>query len=151
MSDEGSLPIGFYNLGVGYLDVARAASKGGDVWLFHDPFEFLVAHGLELIFKADRRRELSVEHVRRQYGHSLPKLFDDLSADFKNKFQVGDDLKFLVNHLDLGHSGPNWRNRYLETGYRANVPSLPSMLEIVAPFTTIDRRWLSNHFVGQIA
>ena len=150
MSDEDSLPIGFYNLGVGYLDVARAAAKVGDHWMFHDPFEFLVAHGLELIFKADRRRELDVESVRRQYGHSLPKLFDDLSADFQRKFQVGDDLKLLVNHLDVGHSGSNWRNRYLETGYRGNVPSLSSILETVAPFTIVDRRWLSKHFVGQI-
>ena len=149
MSDEGSLPIGFYNLGVGYLDVARSAAKVGNHWMFHDPFEFLIAHGLELIFKADRRRELSLESVRRQYGHSLPKLFNDLSGDFRENFQVGDDLKALVSHLDDGHSGPNWRNRYLETGYRANVPSLSSMLEIVAPFTIIDRRWLSNHFVRQ--
>jgi hypothetical protein len=151
MSEEGSLPIGFYNLGVGYLDVARAATEVGNRWMFQDPFEFLIAHGLELIFKADRRRDLSVESVRRQYGHSLPRLFDDLSDDFRDKFQVGDELKTLVDHLDAGHSGPNWRNRYLETGYRADVPSLSSKLEIVAPFTIIDRRWLSNHFVGQIA
>ena len=150
MNVEGSLPIGFYNLGVGYLDVARAAAKVGDHWMFHDPFEFLVAHGLELIFKADRRRELDIESVRRQYGHSLPKLFKDLSPDFLKKFQVGDELKLLVDHLDGGHSGPNWRNRYLETGYRANVPPLSSMLEIVAAFTIIDRSWLSNHFVRQI-
>ncbi|WIA56613.1 hypothetical protein N6H05_01945 [Sphingobium sp. WTD-1] len=151
MSEENSLPIGFYNLGVGYLDVARRAADSDDDWLFHDPFEFLIAHGLELIFKADRRRELPMEDVRRQYGHSLPNLFNDLSVDFRNKFEVGDELKFLVAHLDGGHSGPKWRNRYLETGYRENVPTLSSMLSIVSPFNLVDRRWLSNHFVGRIA
>ncbi len=143
-------PIGLYNFGVNYLDVARAAATENREWRFNDPFEFLISHGLELIFKADASRELGLNEIKTLYGHSLPKLFENLSDEFRRQFDVSDELKKLVDDLDIGHSGPEWRNRYLVTGLRPVFPVLSEMIQIVEPFNLNDRRWLSNHFVRQV-
>ncbi|MBB5684547.1 hypothetical protein [Sphingobium boeckii] len=143
---ERSEPIGFYNFGVAYLDTARLASLHPTKPSFSDPMEFLISHGLELIFKADLRRKLSLEKVRNKFGHNLLKMSKNLSEPFLQHFEVDDMFRALVTYLSEGHSGPNWRNRYLETGFRAVQVSTEDMLQLVHRFNIDDRRWLLGHF-----
>ena len=142
-------PIGLYLSGVSYLDTARAAQLGSPLMSFSDPIEFLCAHGLELIFKAEISRNLAIDDVRKRYGHNLSKLRTALGSDFLNKFPIDSALENVINYLAVGHSGPNWRNRYLITGVRSAL-SLEDVLPSLSYFHTRDRRWLTSHFVRAI-
>ena len=140
-------PIGLYNFGIGYLDTARAAEASGIKIPFGDPKEFLVAHSLELIFKADLRRSLTMDQIKRDYGHNLSKLRKRVSKEFAGHFHLDTEFDNLVLYLSEGHSGPNWRNRYLVTGYRAAILPAPELIRIMGRFTTNDRKWLLAHFI----
>ena len=141
--------IGLYNFGVAYLDTARAAVSSEAPIMFHGPIEFLCAHGLELIFKADLTRSISLEDVRLQYGHSLLKLFFDCSAELKQRFRMTEDFAEVVNFLAEGHSQQPFENRYLRTGYRQIIEPMV-VLEHLAHLTTNDRQWIFAHFGGAI-
>ncbi len=137
--------MGLYNFGLSYLETARAASKVSSQFTFTDPIEFLCAHGLELIFKADLCRTRELETVRQKFGHSLPKLRDALSGEFVLQFPITSELGSVVDYLAIGHSGPNWRNRYIVTGVRQHLtPS--QILSPLAVFDTNNRSWLTGHF-----
>ena len=142
-------PIGLYCFGVSYLDTARAAQLARPTIRFNDPIEFLCAHGLELIFKAEVSRNLTIDDVRKRYGHDLLKLRKALGSDFLNKFPIDLALENVINYLAVGHSGPNWRNRYLVSGVRSAL-SLGVILPSLSYFHTRNRRWLTSHFVRAI-
>ena len=138
-------PIGFYNYGVSYLDTARAALESGTSIRFSGPLEFLCAHGLELIFKADLIRTQSLDDVRKQYGHSLTELFSACSDTLKNHFQMDDAFEEIVEFLAYGHSQKPFENRYLRTGFRSIIePAV--ILHHLNKLTTDDRQWLLRHF-----
>ena len=142
-------PIGLYNFGVAYLDTARAAVSSEATINFHGPFEFLCAHGLELIFKADITRNIPLETVRVQYSHNLIKLFCGCSAELKQRFAITDAFREVLNFLAEGHSHQPFENRYLRTGYRQIIePKV--VLEHLAQLTTSDRQWVFAHFGGAI-
>jgi hypothetical protein len=139
-------PIALYNFGVSYLDTARLASQSQNQPMFSDPIEFLCAHGLELIFKAELCRSSDIDTVRKKYGHDLIKLRKKLAADFLTKFPINNACDNVINYLAIGHSGPNWRNRYIFTGLKLHLtPS--EILQQLTCFDTSQRSWLSNHFV----
>ena len=142
-------PIGLYCFGVSYLDTARAAQLASPTIAFDDPIEFLCAHGLELIFKAEISRNLAIDDVRKRYGHDLLKLRKALGSDFLNKFPIDPALEDVISYLAVGHSGPNWQNRYLVTGVRSAL-SLGVILPSLSYFHTTNRRWLTSHFVKAI-
>jgi hypothetical protein len=147
MAIDRTTPIGLYNFGVAYLDTARLAGAGNPQPMFSDPIEFLCAHGLELIFKADLARHMDVEKIKKDYGHNLIKLFNRLSSEFRSNFVITSEMENVIQYLRIGHSGPNWRNRYIETRVRPHLT--PSQLLIpLKCFNTdaIHRKWLSNHF-----
>jgi hypothetical protein len=148
VEEEGSEPIGFYNLGVAFLNAARAAASAENVPHFDEPVQFLVAHGLELIFKADQRRTQSLETVRKKFGHDLLKLHAGLSEDFIQDFMLDSEFEMVVMGLSQGHSGPDWRNRYLQTGFRSELPA-ERLIAAVRAFTVEDRGWLISHFARQ--
>ena len=142
-------PIGLYNFGVAYLDTARAALPSVDTICFYDPFDFLCAHGLELIFKAELARTMDINDVRRRYGHNLLKLKKKLGQGFLSKFPINAELENTIEFLSIGHSGPNYPNRYLVTGTKQVL--LPNQyLPTLSNFNTDDRRWLTSHFVKAI-
>jgi hypothetical protein len=139
-------PIGLYCFGVSYLDTARAAHQANSSIPFSDPIEFLCAHGLELIFKAEVSRTLDLEIVRKRYGHNLLRLRSALGTEFLNAFPIDHDLENTIQYLAIGHSGPNYRNRYIETGVRSAL--LPDqILPTLSVFHTDKRQWLTSHFV----
>lgn len=113
--------------------------------MFDDPIEFLCAHGLELIFKADATRTDSVEAVRKKFGHNLIKLRHHLSPEFQAEFEIDEQTENVIRYLAVGHSGPNWRNRYIETGIRQALPVQQILLPL-GRFNTEKRRWLISHF-----
>jgi hypothetical protein len=138
-------PIGLYNFGVSYIDTARAALASQAKIRFQNPIEFLCAHGLELIFKADLSRHQCLDAVRQKYGHCLLKLFDDSSAELKGHFQMDAAFGEVVEFLHQGHSHSPFENRYLRTGSRQVIePSV--MLSHIARLTPDDRQWLTTHF-----
>ena len=139
-------PIGLYNMGLAYLEAARAVSVSDNRIAFQDPLDFLCAHGLELIFKAEMLRTLSMNEVRNQFGHNLSVLKNKLGVDFTNKFPMTNELQNVINYLEIGHSGPDWTNRYIKTGVKIAL-SPEQILAALACFTTSSRTWLSNHFV----
>lgn len=113
--------------------------------MFDDPIEFLCAHGLELIFKADVTRTTSLDIARKKFGHDLVKLRRNLSTEFVAKFVIDDKIDNIIRYLAIGHSGPNWRNRYIETGFRKAIPVQQILLGL-GQFNTDDRGWLISHF-----
>ena len=138
-------PIGLYNFGVSYIETARAAVLSDGSPRFTDPIEFLCAHGLELVFKGDLVRTRSLEDVKRKFGHDLLKLRRHLSAEFTTKFRIDDEMDNIINYLAIGHSGPNWRNRYLVTGFRTSLTPC-QILSPLEKFNSKDRGWLLSHF-----
>lgn len=139
-------PLGLYCFGVSYLDTARAAKSANASIPFADPIEFLCAHGLELIFKAELARSKDMDIIRSRYGHNLLKLRAALGSDFLKKFPIDAGLENIIRYLAIGHSGPNWRNRYIETGtMRMIAPE--QFLPCLDCYHTNDRRWLTDHFV----
>lgn len=107
--------------------------------------EHLCAHGLELIFKADLRRSMSMDQIRKDYGHDLLKLRKNLSVEFTEHFSINDEVNNVINYLAIGHSG-HYHNRYLQTGVRQSL----NMDQILSPLTNFndqDRPWLLSHFV----
>ena len=142
-------PLGLYMMGVAYLEAARAVSVSDNRKAFQDPFDFLCAHGLELIFKAEMARALSMKEVRTKFGHNLSDLKNELGVDFTNEFPMTIELQNVINYLEIGHSGPDWTNRYIKTGVKNKL--LPEqILAQLACFTTSNRKWLAAHFVKAV-
>jgi hypothetical protein len=139
-------PIGLYNFGVSYLDTARAAVSSGWQLMFDDPIEFLCAQGLELIFKADATRTQSQEAVRKKFGHDLLALRENLTQEFLDAFEIDQQIDSVIQYLSIGHSGPNWRNRYLETGSYQGPLSVEQLLSPLDRFNTENRSWLIDHY-----
>jgi hypothetical protein len=142
---ERTSPIALYNFGISYLDTARLAWQSQNQPMFSDPIEFLCAHGLELIFKAELCRSSDIVTVRRKYGHDIIKLRKKLGAEFLAKFPIDNACDNVINYLAIGHSGPNWRNRYIVTGARQHL-SPSQILPPLAAFDTSNRHWLTGHF-----
>lgn len=138
-------PIGLYNFGVAYLDTARLALAGSPQPRFAAPIEFLCAHGLELIFKADLSRSMEVDDIRKTYGHNLVELRKGLSVDFVKHFNISCDIDRVIYYLAIGHCGPNWENRFIVTGVKQHIP-LSEFITHLAVFDDNDRAWLSAHF-----
>lgn len=139
-------PLGLYNFGVAYLDTARAAFSSNKRIAFNDPLEFLAAHGLELILKAELARNMDIKRIRKSFGHDLQKLRKRVSQEFSNEFNLDEEFENVLNYLSVGHYGPNWRNRYIETGYKQAVP-VEKILDGLDRFTTTNRRWIISHFL----
>ncbi len=139
-------PLGLYNFGVAYLDTARVAFNSNKSVAFDDPLEFLAAHGLELILKAELARNMDMERIRKRFGHNLQKLRQRLSPEFSNEFKLDEEFDNVLNYLSIGHSGPNWRNRYIETGFKQAIP-VDKILSGLDRFTTTNRRWITSHFL----
>ncbi len=139
-------PIGLYNFGVSYLDTARLTLTALKQPMFNDPIEFLCAHGLELIFKAEICRTFDIEKMPKKYGHNLIKLRRALGEKFLSQFPINAECDNVINYLALGHTGPNWRNRYLITGHRKSLTPSQILRPLIC-FDTSQRKWLTSHFV----
>lgn len=141
--------IGLYSFGVAYLDTARAAVTSNARISFHAPVEFLCAHGLELIFKADLTRLRVLDDVRKQHGHDLSSLFAECSRELKHHFNMDQAFQEVVEYLAIGHSQLPFENRYLITGFRQVIePAV--MLTHFARLNPDNRQWLIQHFGGAI-
>jgi hypothetical protein len=138
-------PIGLYNFGVSYLDTARAALASTVQIRFQNPVEFLCAHGLELIFKADLTRHQTLDVVRQRYGHCLTKLYADSSPELKRHFKMDAAFGEIVEFLHEGHSHRPFENRYLRTGSR-QVIEPNTIVSHLARLNADDRQWLIAHF-----
>lgn len=138
-------PIGLYNYGVAYFDTARAALASKAQIRFGGPIEFLCAHGLELVFKADLLRSIALSELKSKYGHRLEAMYSDLSPEFVQQFALGDAQSEVVRYLAEGHSSPDFENRYLRTGFKTVIEP-DNLLGHLSMFHSNNRSWLIDHF-----
>jgi hypothetical protein len=138
-------PIGLFNFGYGFIESARILSESPKQSAFSGPFEFLCAHGLELIFKADIRRSREMAVIRKMYGHDLIKLWAQVSTDLKSRMFQTADFETVLSYLAQNHSSP-FLNRYIVTGYLGSCPTVGAVIANLASISDSDRGWLLAHF-----
>ena len=123
MDDFRQTPIGFYNLGLAYLEAADALaekelSKDDRFSLaFDHPIRHLYAHAWELFQKACLAAQgMKPSKMRNRFGHSLAKAWDAID---KERFEILDlhpGTRLFAENLDGFH--PTKKYAYPEVGYR---------------------------------
>ena len=113
LNDMRQSPIGFFNLGVSYLDAADALTrkqfdKADTFQLFFDsPIRHLYAHAWELFLKACIFRQgMKPSEMKRKIGHSLTKAWDEVD---KSRFALLDlhpQTRTVPEVLDQFHMPP---------------------------------------------
>lgn len=121
--DARQSPIGFFNLGLSYLDAADILSQrhldSGDSFRlrFEHPLRHLYAHAWELFLKACLFQQgWTPAQMKRKIGHNLSKAWDEIERGRFAELDLHSDTRIVPEMLDQFH--PTKQYAYPETGSR---------------------------------